>query len=148
MDGAPRLLSLWDGTAMVWRETAGYVGGLTPASIVANGKSTALVPIGRRSMARCAYSAFCTWPDEGMEKILFFRGRINYILLFFRILCCIWRFLSFFRIGKGGHKGPGDAVGGSARALLSGVVQGAGNIVLVARSRRGKAVELRPVLTD
>lgn len=26
-------------------ETAGYAGGLTPASIVANGKSTAMVPI-------------------------------------------------------------------------------------------------------
>lgn len=59
MDGDPRLLSLWDGTAMVWRKTAGCVwiliksngsagyavGRLTPASIVANGKSTAMVPI-------------------------------------------------------------------------------------------------------
>lgn len=66
-------------------------------------------------MARCAYSAFCTWPDERMEKILFFRGRINHILLFFMISCRIWRFLSFFRIGKRGHKGSGDAVGASAR---------------------------------
>ena len=45
MDGDPRLLSLWDGTAMVWRKTAGYAGGVTPAPIVANGKSTAMVPI-------------------------------------------------------------------------------------------------------
>ena len=72
-------------------------------------------------MARCAYSAFCTGPDDRTEKILFFRGRINYILLFFMISCRIGRFLSFFRIGKRDHKGPGDAVGGSARALLSGV---------------------------
>ena len=30
---------------MVWMEIAGYAGGLTPASMVANGKSTAMVPI-------------------------------------------------------------------------------------------------------
>ena len=72
-------------------------------------------------MARCAYSAFCTGPDERTEKILFFRGRINDILLFFMILCRVWRFLSFFRIGKRDHKGSDDAVGGSARALLGGV---------------------------
>lgn len=30
---------------MVWRKTAGYAGGVTPAPIVANGKSTAMVPI-------------------------------------------------------------------------------------------------------
>lgn len=65
-------------------------------------------------MARCAYSAFCTWPDKRMEKILFFRGRINYILLLFMVLRRIWRFLSFFRIGKRDHEGSGDAVGGSA----------------------------------
>lgn len=87
-------------------------------------------------MARCAYSAFCTGPDERTEKILFFRGRINHILLFFIISCRIGRFLSFFRIGKGSHKGPGDAVGESARALLVGWAHGAGNSVLVARSGR------------
>jgi hypothetical protein len=62
MDGAPRLLSLWDGTAMVWREIAGYAGGLTPASIVANGKSTAMVPIeggeyGQMCVQRVLYGA-------------------------------------------------------------------------------------------
>jgi len=62
MDGVPRLLSLWDGTAMVWREIAGYAGGLTPASIVANGKSTAMVPIeggeyGQMCVQRVLYGA-------------------------------------------------------------------------------------------
>jgi hypothetical protein len=62
MDGDPRLLSLRDGTAMVWMETAGYAGGLTPASIVANGKSTAMVPIeggeyGQMCVQRVLYGA-------------------------------------------------------------------------------------------